>query len=112
MNNNMQSVEHKFPINDTRRMAFRVNGADPFARQFPGTTPPSDHLVDVKTLGAGQAYHSNSIVIGKAVETRQGSTQTTKRPLADTRYHCTPLSDRGPFVRTLHDYGDGGPRSS
>jgi len=61
----------------------------------------ADHLVDVKTLGAGQAYHSNSLVFGNAVETHQAKVNSdyhvTARRL-DTRLHSTPLSDRGSFV--------------
>jgi hypothetical protein len=33
---------HNLPISDIRRMAFLANGADPFARQFLGTTPVAD----------------------------------------------------------------------
>ena len=61
------------------------------------------HLVDVKTLGAGQTYHSNSITFGNVVETRQLKVNTDYHSSArrlDTR--------RGPFVSTLFEYGIGG----
>ena len=38
----LASRAHSLPINDIWRMAFLANGADPFARQFLGTTPVAD----------------------------------------------------------------------
>ena len=71
----------------------------------------ADHLVDVKTLGAGQAYHSNSITFGNVVETRQSKVNTDYHSSArrlDTRLHGTQSNERGPFVSTLFEYGIGG----
>ena len=71
----------------------------------------ADHLVDVKTLGAGQAYHSNSLTFGNAVETRQTKVNSDYHASArrlDSRLHGTQSSERGPFESTLFEYGNGG----
>ena len=71
----------------------------------------ADHLIDVKTLGAGQAYHSNSSIFGNAVDKRQTQVNTDYHATAlklDTRLHGTPPGERGPFTRTLYEYGAGG----
>ena len=73
----------------------------------------ADHLIDVKTLAAGQCYQANSHNFGSAVEKRQVQVNTDYHATAkrlDTRLHGTPLGERGPFTRTLFEYGNGGGR--
>ena len=73
----------------------------------------ADHLIDVKTLAAGQCYQANSHNFGSAVEKRQVQVNTDYHATAkrlDTRLHGTPLGERGPFTRTLFEYGNRGCR--
>jgi hypothetical protein len=68
----------------------------------------ADHLIDVKTLAAGQAYKSNSRVFGNAVSKRQLQVNSDYHSTAlrlDARLHGTPPGERGPFARTLYEYG-------
>jgi hypothetical protein len=68
----------------------------------------ADHLIDVKTLGAGQVYHSNSRNFGNAVDKRQAQVNTDYHATAlrlDSRLHGTLPGERGPFTRTLFEYG-------
>ena len=66
----------------------------------------------MKTLAAGQAYKSNSRVFGNAVSKRQLQVNSDYHATAlrlDARLHGTPPGERGPFARTLYEYGgDGG----
>jgi hypothetical protein len=73
----------------------------------------ADHLIDVKTLAAGQAYKSNSRIFGNAVLKRQARVNTDYHATAlrlDTRLHGTSPGERGPFTRTLFEYGGEGGR--
>jgi len=73
----------------------------------------ADHLIDVKTLGAGQAYKSNSQSFGNAVSKRQVQVNTDYHATArrlDSRLHSTLPSERGPFKRILCEYGGAGGR--
>ncbi len=85
-----------------------------FTKHFPYDETPlggADHLVDVKTLGAGQAFQSNSITFGNVVETRQLKVNTdfhTSARSLETRLHGTQSNERGPFVSTLFKLGIGG----
>ena len=67
----------------------------------------------MKTLGAGQAYKSNSQSFGNAVSKRQVQVNTDYHATArrlDSRLHDTLPSERGPFKRVLSEYGGAGGR--
>ena len=83
-----------------------------FTKHIPSDVSPlggADHLIDVKTLAAGQAYKSNtSHDFGKAVSKRQEQVNTDYHSTArrlDARLHKTQPDERGPFMRTLYEYG-------
>ena len=67
-----------------------------------------DHLVDVKTLGAGQTYHSNLFTFGNVVETHQSKMNShcySSARRLDTKLHSTQKR-----TRTVHHhplFGDG-----
>ena len=71
----------------------------------------SDHLVDFKTLGAGDCYKKDFKDFGRAVSERQKQVSIDYHNTAiflDRKLHGTTEDTRGPFQKVLLEYGVNG----